>query len=65
MRADISILTATLCAAFILTLSGCGAMPPGAVRKVVDERWPRVEPQECPNTTYIYISNGLPDDDES
>jgi hypothetical protein len=46
---------------FTVLMAGCSTIPPGAVRQAIDERWPRVEAQECPVINVI-VCNGVQDE---
>ena len=58
MQADISIITASLCVALILTLSGCATIPPGTVKQAIEGRVHRQQ-ESCPvpPQTIIIISS--------
>ena len=58
MKAELSILTATLCVALILALAGCANVPDDAIRRAIDKRFPKAERQECADIK-VTICNGV------
>jgi len=61
----LSIITAMLCVAIILTLSGCASIPADSVKHAIEKRLPRAQeatPAACPSPVNItIISNGVPE----
>ena len=68
MNSDLSIITATLCVALILSLSGCASVPAAGVKHAIKDRLKTQEAPEtkgfvaCPNPVNItIISNEICD----